>query len=243
MVLTRLLKFLDAPTGSQGSRDFASEIIRLLDKPPKEIRICSVCSYETESNVKCYICKNYVHPVCGESEKEPASSKSLVCLLCTQERITANQRLRSYEGQKRAAEKMVEYSAKKFKDVAIGSSVILSIPKVDRGPLDCPNILGKITDMRNGVYRIGTRSGTLKNWFPRSQFSESGAEMTEPIPENTFITIREAVSSTSLFGGQGFKKCNCKISKNQCANKRCACYKAGMKCNSRCHHSLTCGNK
>ena len=61
----------------------------------------------------------------------------------------------------------------------------------------------------------------------------------EDMNTSKIITLREAAQKT-INGGQGFLKCNCKSGKCQ---GRCACYKANLLCNSRCHHSLSCDNK
>ncbi|XP_011859348.1 PREDICTED: histone-lysine N-methyltransferase SETMAR-like [Vollenhovia emeryi] len=41
------------------------------------------------------------------------------------------------------------------------------------------------------------------------------------IPKNVLLTLREAAAKQSASGGQGYKKCNCKIAKNQCQTNRC----------------------
>ncbi|CAL4110669.1 unnamed protein product [Meganyctiphanes norvegica] len=64
---------------------------------------------------------------------------------------------------------------------------------------------------------------------------------TDNINKTKKISLRQAATAEFLSGGQGFTKCNC--SKNQCSTNRCKCYKANIKCNSKCHSSLTCRNK
>ena len=51
-------------------------------------------------------------------------------------------------------------------------------------------------------------------------------------------SLREAVILGSQSGGQGYVKCNCSGAK-KCQNNRCKCFKEKLKCNSRCHQSLT----
>ena len=48
------------------------------------------------------------------------------------------------------------------------------------------------------------------------------------------VGIRAIAASVSPAGGQGLLSCACKGS---CQGGRCACFKAGRKCNSRCHKS------
>lgn len=47
-------------------------------------------------------------------------------------------------GQKRSADRMLAASNKKYKRIEVGCTVILEVPKVDRGPLDCKNLIGII---------------------------------------------------------------------------------------------------
>ncbi|GBM77190.1 hypothetical protein AVEN_212954-1 [Araneus ventricosus] len=53
------------------------------------------------------------------------------------------ERQEAHEGQKRAAEKMIETCGEKLKPVAVGDFILLNVSKVDRGPLDYPNLIGK----------------------------------------------------------------------------------------------------
>jgi len=56
-----------------------------------------------------------------------------------------------YENTKIAVEKMLKSSNYKFLPLNIDDSVTVSVPKVDRGPLDARNIEGIIMDCRNGI--------------------------------------------------------------------------------------------
>jgi len=62
----------------------------------------------------------------------------------------------------------------------VGDQIVLSVPKVDRGPLDSQNINGLVIDIRNGVYQIGTEVGIIKNWCSREELqlvSNNGLEL------------------------------------------------------------------
>lgn len=122
---------------------------------------------------------------------------------------------------------------------------MVSVPKFDRGPLDKKNLEGIIVDKKNNVYRIGTKSGILKNWFTRDDLTSvsSISFNYNDIPQEQIISLREACASQSMFSGQGFSKCNCQPSKKQCNTKRCACFKSKHLCNSKCHSSNPCQNK
>ena len=63
------------------------------------------------------------------------------------------------------------------------------------------------------------------------------------VPQDTFLSLKEAASKQSVNAGQGYNKFNCKVAKNQCKTKRCACFKIGILCNSGYHLSSPCCNK
>lgn len=160
----------------------------------------------------------------------------------TRQRKISEAREEARKEQKRAAEEMLQVAKRNCNRAAIGDSIVLGIPKVDRGPLDPPNLLCKVLQIENDVYQVGTNYGTLKNWFSRNDFILSGSTFTGDVPEKP-ISLREAVATESKFGGQGYSSCNCRASQKQCRSKRCACFKANVLCNSRCHHSNPCSNK
>ena len=144
------------------------------------------------------------------------------------------------------AERMVKRSRLDLQAGIIGDNVAVPIPAVDRGRGDPRNILGVIIhrDLNTDQYTIGVKAGILKGQYSRNQFdlcpqrllSETG------INTETLVTLRTAVIAQSASGGQGFVKCNCS-GPSKCKTNRCKCFKAKLKCNSRCHGSLTCANK
>ncbi|XP_051167782.1 uncharacterized protein LOC127285690 [Leptopilina boulardi] len=140
---------------------------------------------------------------------------------------------------------MITHSEDSFTALDKGDCITLSIPEVDRGPLDFLNIYGVIMNYENGVYQIGTKDGLLKGWFPRAEIKKSGSNVItfSDVSTDTLISLREAAAQQSISGGQGFKKCNCKASQSQCKTKRCICFKSGTLCDSRCHQSQPCSNK
>lgn len=140
---------------------------------------------------------------------------------------------------------MTERSSKLFTPLKVEDTIILNISKFDRGPLDPKNIEGIVLDVRNNVYQIGTPAGVIKNWCSREELKQVEAIKFEisQVPRDKLVSVREAVSGVSLFEGQGFVKCNCQASKNQCATKRCSCFKNQRKCSSKCHQPISCSNK
>ncbi|KAK9701294.1 hypothetical protein QE152_g30728 [Popillia japonica] len=178
---------------------------------------CIVCK-EGGSNIKnCAEYERTVHYICGGCR----DGSNLLCLLCLQEKRIIEERKSSYVGQKRVAEKMFESSAQKFKPIEVGTCVKVASPKVDRGPLDKQNLLGQVMELENEVYRIRTKSGIIKNWFSRNEIDpcKSGPSFLHA-PDN-MVTLQEAITLESKFGGQGYKNCFCRASKFQCNTNNC----------------------
>ncbi|XP_073966897.1 SCAN domain-containing protein 3-like [Choristoneura fumiferana] len=206
------------------------------------VEVCLVCGNETTGAHSCRSCCKPMHVICGFSDGKEGYGSQILCFLCKNEQDIAKERELTHKGTKRAAEKMIDQTVKKLPLLEIGNSVFLNVPKLDRGPLDIKNIAGKIVDIRNGVFKVGTTSGTIKNWFPRQDLQISANDYKGVISES-LISLRHAVTCQSMFGGQGFQKCSCQPAKNQCRTKRCACYKNKVLCTSKCHQSLSCINK
>ncbi|XP_049702878.2 KRAB-A domain-containing protein 2-like [Helicoverpa armigera] len=188
----------------------------------------------------CRSSENTVDAVRDLSDEEHEGNDLNV--VCKSEQDTQPQPKKVFKGTKRAAAKMENDTAKKLPPLSNGETVIISIPKADRGPLDIQNIRGKIVDFQNGVYRVGTKSGIIKNWFERHEMQISSDDYDDDILD-TPISLRETVLRESLFGSKGFQKCVCRPAKNQCRTKRCACFKKNMLCSPKCHNHLTCVNK
>ena len=83
------------------------------------------------------------------------SSYSCVCLPYEREKNIGEEREQVRIGQKRVAEIIKEASDKKFKAVAVGDSVALNVPKVDRAPFDSRNLLGRILHMKDNFTKLG----------------------------------------------------------------------------------------
>ena len=63
---------------------------------------------------------------------------------------------------------------------------MISVPKVDRGPLDAHNIVGKVVDFRNDLYQISTTVGTLNNWYLRNEIQPTEIKINEPLQNFNF---------------------------------------------------------
>ena len=149
------------------------------------------------------------------------------------------------EAQISQAERMVKRSRIIMVAGEVGDNVTVPVPLVDRGRSDPRNILGVIQNRdENDLYTIAVKGGILKGKFSRNQFDLCAFKLiTETdLNLNELISLRQAVQYESKCGGQGFVKCNCAGNK-RCQSNRCKCFKAKVKCNSRCHFCLSCSNK
>lgn len=153
------------------------------------------------------------------------------------ENITTN-RASALAGIKHAANKMVERSCQKFQPLSAGQAVLIPVPLYDRSPVDEKNLLGRIIDVVNDRYLVGTSKGTLKGRLAQNGFEATTVAMTDDIPPERY-TLRELAAKHSIVGGQGIRRCTCKT---QCDTNRCRCKKANIPCNSKCHSSLACKN-
>ena len=97
----------------------------------------------------------------------------------------------------------------------------------------------------NNMYKIGTKAGILKGKYSRNQFTIAQENLLRDtdINHDENVTLREAVISESLGLGQGIFRCNCSGQRKRCGTNRCKCFKSKVKCNSKCHNSLSCTNK
>lgn len=127
---------------------------------------CVVCGMESTGAHSCDIYKNPVHAICGNTVGEEGYGSKILCYLCQKEESIKDQRENAAKHLKKSAEKMKEVSLKKFKDVLVNSTVLVDVPKVDRGPLDENNIVGIVLDIKNNLYQIGTSVGIIKDWLP-----------------------------------------------------------------------------
>ncbi|KAF2894663.1 hypothetical protein ILUMI_11509 [Ignelater luminosus] len=119
---------------------------------------CVVCGMESTGTHLCDISKNPVHAVCGRTVAEKGHGSRILCYLCQKEGNIKEQREHAPQNKKGFAEKMKDNSSKKFKDLLVGSTVLIDVPKVDRGPLDANNITEIVLNIKK-IFRIGTSVG------------------------------------------------------------------------------------
>ena len=141
------------------------------------------------------------------------------------------------------AELMRTRSKKYLPEVSIGDYVTLAVPDVDRGITDSPSLLCRVVDIdyKHSLYELACEAGVLETLFARNCFDLAGSDLNLNVRLDTKLSVRSAVSSISIGGGQGMVKCNCTSS---CATNRCGCKRGNFLCNSRCHGGNSgCKNK
>ena len=101
-------------------------------------------------------------------------------------------------------------------------------------------------------YRLACKAGVLDTLYHPSYMTSVAASSTllgldSVLDEWTGlprIKERKAAASMSIVGGQG-KHLGCGCKSGNCRTGRCSCFKAGLKCHSKCHggHNKNCINK
>ena len=102
------------------------------------------------------------------------------------------------------------------------------------------------------MYHLACKAGVLDTLYHPSYMTSVAANSTllgldTVLDEWTGlprIKERKAAASVSMVGGQG-KHLGCGCKSGTCRTGRCACFKAGLKCNSKCHGGINknCINK
>jgi len=159
-------------------------------------------------------------------------------------------RRRASDNQQKQADRMKKrYREDTIDDLPIGTVVLLHVALVDRSKIDgklLPCIVVEVTE--NGKYRLACKAGPLHNVYGRADFLMEKSKLPASYGLDTVlltwrtmnrVSPRAGVSAISMFGGQGHLHCSCK---GKCDSNRCACKKAGVLCNSRCHSGHVCKN-
>lgn len=207
--------------------------------------VCCICQQESSGAHTCIICNQVVHVVCADStlgaDYDGFGSK-VTCMRCAQtENIKINKE-KAIEGLEAQANVMKQLTEQKFPPIAIGKTVTIPIPSFDRAKGDARNVLGIIQDKTvDGLYRVGTKHGTINTLFSRNQIKECKENFLnfKDVPD-VKLSLREISAKDSKFGGQGFIKCHCN---KKCSSKLCKCKRSNVLCNSKCHNASPCENK
>ena len=89
------------------------------------------------------------------------------------------------------------------------------------------------------LWKLGCQTGVLDQWYSRNQFQSTLEKFMSvlDVALEIEVSLRSAAKQESKGGGQGFFKFNCT---GNCQTKRCKCFKANLKCKSRCHNRRCC---
>ena len=141
-------------------------------------------------------------------------------------------------GAKTAIQKQADVMLKRQKKVInsfkVGDYVLYACSDVDRGSADPENLLCIILEhIPNSIlFKLGCRAGKLDQSYPFNSLTKTDLVTDfklEDIPDR-IVSVRQAISTISIAGGQGVKKCSCKS--GDCS--KCSCKDNGQ-CNSKCH--------
>ena len=140
-------------------------------------------------------------------------------------------------GSKKSRNKMLQTANTKLQHLQLHDSVLLSVSEFDRGPVDCRNIPGLISNVSDKeLYTVATK-------YSRNQLIKSDCILMTPedVITDVCLPFRRIAALHSRSNGQGFSKCVCT---SNCSTKRCTCRKSGRLCHSHCHpQNNTCRNK
>jgi chemotaxis receptor (MCP) glutamine deamidase CheD len=159
------------------------------------------------------------------------------------------QREEAADSLNKQAARMQRRAAATEGEVAVGAVVQIAVDDVDRAKVDDHNLTLIVVELvetgtseKEIKYRLAGRGGVLKSLYTRSYIKylpnatavlmglQSVLEGWRDLPQD--VSIRTLAKSTSQVGGQGVVHCSCK---GKCDKNTCSCFKAGRRCNSRCH--------
>jgi hypothetical protein len=106
-----------------------------IEKTIAEKLMCRVCNNESNGAHSCQICNQAIHAICGDTIGDEGYGSKVICFLCSKEKNVIQERNEAYNNQVKCAVKMKSASLIKFGDVKVNDTVLVDIPKVDRGPL------------------------------------------------------------------------------------------------------------
>ena len=107
-------------------------------------------------------------------------------------------------------------------------------------------------DKTSPMYCLACKAGVLDTLYHPSYMTAVSSTSAVLALDNVIdewtgsprIKERKTAASMSMVGGQG-KHLGCGCKRGTCHTGRCACFKAGLKCNSKCHGGINnnCVNK
>lgn len=194
---------------------------------------CAQCEELCNADEECSECGTAVHIHCAQDGK---------CGNCSRASAVLQLRSKAKKNLLKQAQTMQRISDAKFPPASVGDTVVVPVPKVDRGRGDPRTVTAVVLEATSdGFYKLGNKKGVLSSLYARNQFDvvkEKFVAVTEVSEEEH--ALRTVATKSSILGGQGFRKCHCA---GKCDTNRCACRKAGELCKSQCHGGRPCCNK
>ena len=135
----------------------------------------------------------------------------------------------------------------KINKFAVGESVGLRIPRIDRTATDVPRlpcVIVKVTGKMLDLYRLRCCFGVLDKCYRADELEPFAGNYNIPVngwEKEVRISLREAARCHSPWNVFTGNKCNC--SSGSCDTRRCCCKKKGVSCSSHCHKGTHCKNK
>ena len=145
-----------------------------------------------------------------------------------------------------------------LQNYAIGTIVQVPLHDVDTTKADGKNltlVVVEVVQKKDNsfpMYHLACKAGVLDTLYHPSYITavptssnmmgfENVCDQWTGLPR---IKERTAAASVSMVGGQG-KHLGCGCKSGTCHTGRCSCFKAGLKCNSKCHGRINknCVNK
>lgn len=148
--------------------------------------------------------------------------------------------------------------SKMVSNFEVGSIVQVPLHDVDTTKADGKNLTLVVVEVVQkkdnscAMYRLACKAGVLATLYHPSYLTSVAANSDilglNSVPDEwtglPVIKERAAAASMSMVGGQG-KHLGCGCKSGTCRTVRCSCFKAGIKCNSKCHGGVNkkCINK
>ena len=194
--------------GSEGSIHLAdTDDLQLEEREGEVIKMkiafCSSCRHPVPSRGLPSSCFSCASPICPNV---PCCIDDL-CSLCYKQHQIEIERSEAKKKQQKQADKMLEMSAKRFGVASVGTTVLLSIPDIDRGRCEFPHLKAIVLEVSTGgMYKLGCLTGILDSHYSRNQFSPTLEKFLtmEQVPKDKTISLRTAAREESMGSGQGF---------------------------------------
>jgi hypothetical protein len=134
------------------------------------------------------------------------------------------------------------------RNLQIGDHVIINIMKgIDRTNTDKRNFEAEVIEVSKDMktVRVASNAGRLTQWFQQEQLELIRGQKRKLSIQDRDIEFTKACRYETAYGeheAMGNTICKCNLtSKGHCLNKKqCPCFKANLKCSSKCHLGKVC---